>query len=496
MDFELKTLGPAGAAGEKCDALVVLVGELWRPGKDAVSALVAGALKAGDFEPKPGRLLQAYRSAGIAAPRVVLAGAGDGSARRIHAAVQAAVASLRTSKAKRLLIVLPANAGDEAVRAAVSATAETSYVYVATKSKPEGRELQRVTLAVADPKKHQAAFTAARAAANGIEFAREVANLPPNHATPTRLGEEARKLAKAHGFQCEVLGPKEVAKLGMGSFMAVAKGSDEPLRFIVLKYQGAAASQAPVVLVGKGITFDSGGISIKPSPEMDEMKFDMGGAASVLGTFRALGDLRPALNVVGLIPSCENMPDGGAFKPGDIFTSMSGQTIEVLNTDAEGRLILCDALTYAERFKPSAVVDVATLTGACVIALGGVRSGLFASDDTLAADLQAAGEAALDPCWRMPLDDEYGEGLKSNFADVANVAGRQGGAITAAKFLQRFTGKYPWAHLDVAGTAWKSGAAKGSTGRPVGLLVQFLVGRQGAAPAKAKVAKGPRKPAA
>jgi leucyl aminopeptidase len=388
---------------------------------------------------------------------------------------------LRTSGAKSLVICLPHDAKEDTVRAAVAATAEASYVYVATKSKPEGRELQRVTVAVADADRHQAGFAAARAAANGIEFARELGNLPPNHATPTRLGEEAKKLAKAHRLQCEVLGPKEVARIGMGSFMAVAKGSDQPLRFIVLRYQGAAHGDAPIVLVGKGITFDSGGISIKPSQDMDEMKFDMGGAASVLGTFHAIGELRPAINVIGLIPSCENMPDGRSVKPGDIVASLSGQTIEILNTDAEGRLILCDALTYAERFKPRAVVDIATLTGACVIALGGVRSGLFATDEKLAQALLDAGDAALDPCWRMPLDDEYAEGLKSNFADVANVAGRAGGAINAAKFLQRFAGNFPWAHLDIAGTAWKSGGAKGSTGRPVGLLVQFLLAQQGAA---------------
>jgi leucyl aminopeptidase len=484
MDFDLKTLTLAGAAAEKCDALVMLVGEAFKPGKDPLSRLAADALKARDLEPKPGKLLQAYRTAGVAAPRVILAGAGDGSGKRVQAAVQAAVASLRTSGVKRLVICLPADADDATVRAAVAATAEASYVYVATKSKPEGRELQRVTIAVGDAGALKTGFGAARAAANGVEFARELANLPPNLATPTRLGEEARKLAKTHGFQCEVLGPKEIAKIGMGSFMAVAQGSEQPARFIVLQYQGAAASDAPLVLVGKGITFDSGGISIKPSQDMDEMKFDMGGAASVLGTFRAIGELKPALNLVGLIPSCENMPDGRSVKPGDIVTSLSGQTIEILNTDAEGRLILCDALTYAERFKPSAVVDIATLTGACVIALGGVRSGLFATDEGLAQALQDAGDAALDPCWRLPLDDEYADGLKSNFADVANVAGRAGGAVNAAKFLQRFTGNYPWAHLDIAGTAWKGGAAKGSTGRPVGLLVQFLMSQQGTAPAK------------
>ena len=493
MDFELKTLSLAGAAAEKCDALVVLVGESFKPGKDTLSRLAADALKARDLESKPGKLLHAYRSDGIAAARVVLAGAGDGSGKKVHAAVQAAVATLRTTGVKRLVICLPDHAQDDAVRAAVAATAETSYVYVATKSKPEGRELQRVVVAVADKAQHQAAFKAARAAAEGIEYARELGNLPPNHATPTRLGEEARKLAKTHGFQCEVLGPKEIAKAGMGSFMAVAQGSAQPPRFIVLRYQGAATGEAPLVLVGKGITFDSGGISIKPSQDMDEMKFDMGGAASVLGAFRALGDLRPALNVIGLIPSCENMPDGRSVKPGDIVTSLSGQTIEILNTDAEGRLILCDALTYAERFKPSAVIDIATLTGACVVALGGVRSGMFASDDDLAQALLAAGDAALDPCWRMPLDDEYGDGLKSNFADVANVAGRAGGAVNAAKFLQRFAGKYPWAHLDIAGTAWKGGAAKGSTGRPVGLLVQFMLDRMNGAPARPRRSAGRRK---
>jgi len=283
----------------------------------------------------------------------------------------------------------------------------------------------------------------------------------------------------------------------MGSFMAVAQGSSEPLRFIVLRYQGAAAKQAPVVLVGKGITFDTGGISIKPAAEMDEMKFDMCGAASVLGTFRAIAQLQPAINLVGLIPSCENMPDGRAIKPGDVVKSMSGQTIEILNTDAEGRLVLCDALSYAERFEPSAVIDIATLTGACMVALGGVRSGLFASDDVLAEALYSAGEAALDLCWRMPLDDEYAEGLKSNFADVANVGGRAGGAITAAKFLQRFADKFAWAHLDIAGTAWKSGAAKGSTGRPVGLLVQYVLNQAeilAKKPSAAPKKRAPRQP--
>lgn len=489
MDFELKTLDTYSAASEKCDVLLVLVADGFKPGKDAVSRLAGAALAARDLETKPGKLLHAYRAEGIAATRVILAGAGDGSGKRVHAAIQAAAGAMRSSGAKRLAILLPAGAGDDAVRAAVCGIAESSYVYVATKSKPEGRELKRVVVGVADAGARKPAFQRAKAAAVGIEFARELGNLPPNYATPTRLGEEAQKLARAHGFRCEVLGPKEVAKIGMGSFMGVAKGSAEPLRFIVLRHEGGAKGEAPVVLVGKGITFDSGGVSIKPSADMDEMKFDMGGAASVLGTFRALAELKPKLNIVGLIPSCENMLDGSAYKPGDILTSLSGQTIEVLNTDAEGRLILCDALTYAERFKPRVVIDIATLTGACVVALGGVRSGLFATDDALAEQLMAAGEAALDPCWRLPLDDEYAEGLKTNFADVANVAGRAGGAVVAAKFLHRFTQNYPWAHLDIAGTAWKGGSAKSSTGRPVGLLLEYLLAQATAPAGKAVAAK-------
>jgi leucyl aminopeptidase len=263
----------------------------------------------------------------------------------------------------------------------------------------------------------------------------------------------------------------------MGSFLAVAQGSDEALAFIVLKYEGAGRKDAPVVLVGKGITFDTGGISLKPGAEMDEMKFDMGGAASVLGTFRAVAELKPKVNLIGLIPACENMPSGRAVKPGDVVRSMSGQTIEILNTDAEGRLILCDALTYAERFKPAAVVDIATLTGAIIIALGHHHSGLYASDEALAAQLLDASRSSLDPAWRMPLDEEYDEGLKSNFADIPNIGSRAGGSITAAKFLQRFAGAYPWAHLDVAGSAFRGGAAKGSTGRPVPLLTHFVLSR-------------------
>ncbi len=317
-----------------------------------------------------------------------------------------------------------------------------------------------------------------------MNLARLLGDLPPNVCTPTYLGKTARSLAKQFKtLKAEVLDQKKIEALKMGSFLSVARGSAEPPAFIVLRHTpaGAAARKAaPLVLVGKGITFDAGGISLKPGPGMDEMKFDMCGAASVLGTMRAVAELDLPREIIGIIPSCENLPSGTAIKPGDIVTSLSGRTIEILNTDAEGRLILCDALTYAERFKPAAVIDVATLTGACVIALGHVNSGLFTQDETLAADLLAAGRQALDPAWRLPLEDAYQDQLKSNFADMANIGGRPGGSITAACFLSRFTGKYPWAHLDIAGTAWHEGKKKGATGRPVPLLVSYLLGQCGA----------------
>ena len=475
MNFELKTLNCAGAATEKCDALVVLVSESFKPGKDVLSTLVAQTRKAGDLETKPGKPLVVYRPTGLACTRAVLVSIGTGSVKDVRKAVAASVAAVKSASTQKLVLCFATLPDEAAVRAAMTAVAETTYVYTTTKSKPEGRTVQRVLLGLPNSPKFKAVFETAAAAIKGIEFAKEWANRPANHATPSLLAEAARSLGKLPNIKCQVLGPKEVEKLAMGAFMAVAQGSDEPLRFVVLRYDGAAKSEAPTVLVGKGITFDSGGISIKPSAEMDEMKFDMCGAASVLGVFRALAELKPAVNVVGLIPACENLLNGRAVKPGDVVTSMSGQTIEILNTDAEGRLVLCDALTYAERFKPRAVVDIATLTGACVVALGAVRSGLFSANDELAAALAAAGEATSDLCWRMPLDDDYAEGLKSNFADVANVGGRAGGAITAAKFLQRFTDKFPWAHLDIAGTAWRNGTAKGATGRPVALLLDYLM---------------------
>jgi leucyl aminopeptidase len=438
---------------------------------------MAQAIHAKDIDTAAGKVLSVYQSALVHATRTVFVGVGKGSAKEVRGAIAAAVGAVKSANLKKLTVGFAQAADAAAVRAAVGALHDAFYSYSTTKSQAEKQSLQKVTL-VLDKSSHSAeAFVRALAIAEGAALAKEWGNRPANHATPTMLAKAAQELANAPKLQCQVLGPKEVAKLGMGSFMAVAQGSAQALQFIVLTYTGAAKNQAPTVLVGKGITFDSGGISIKPAAEMDEMKFDMCGAASVLGTFKALSVLKPAVNVVGLIPACENLPSSNAVKPGDVVTSMNGTTIEILNTDAEGRLILCDALTYAERFKPTAVVDIATLTGACVIALGAVRSGVFSADDALAAELVDAGNTAQDLGWRMPLDDDYAEGLKSNFADVANVAGRPGGAITAAKFLQRFASKYPWAHIDIAGTAWKSGAAKGATGRPVGMLVEFLLGR-------------------
>ena len=483
MDFELKTLTPARLCAEKCEVLVLLVPEdaqALGDNDDPATSMAKLAIKSGDFDGKTGKILSCYRPLGITATRLVLLGAGDGSAKSIRTAVGTAMSSFKNGHAgasRRIVLSLHALREPEArIRTAVMACGEGGYVYSSTKSKSPPAGVEKVTLAVPHAAVAKSAFEEGVALVKGLAFAKEWANRPSNHATPTLLAGAARELGKLPGIKVEIFGPKDVAALGMGSFMAVAKGSEEPLRFIVLRYDGAAKAAAPVVLVGKGITFDTGGISIKPAAEMDEMKFDMCGAASVLGTFRALAELKPTINVVGLIPACENMPDGRAVKPGDVVTSMSGQTIEILNTDAEGRLVLCDALTYAERFKPQAVVDIATLTGACVVALGNVRSGLFASDEGLAKSLLEAGESSLDLCWRMPLDDDYADGLKTNFADVANIAGRAGGAITAAKFLQRFAKKFPWAHLDIAGTAWKGGAAKGATGRPVPLLVDYLLG--------------------
>ena len=482
MDFRTQVIAAEATSRQAADALLLLiVGDRLPANLDApLHQAVKDAVALGDFAFKPGQAAYLRQVAGVKAQRVTVVAAKDGSAKAVRAAALAGIGQIKSLGVKGAAVLI---AGADAVTAALaetvaSAAAETLYTYRTTKpSAPAASALSKLTLLVAksDQKAADAGLALGAAIADGVDLARELANRPGNHCTPTLLANEARKMARAQGLKIEVMERKQIEALGMGSFLAVAQGSDEAPRFIVMHYQGAAKSVAPLVLVGKGITFDSGGISLKPGEGMDEMKFDMGGAASVVGTMRAVAALKPKLNLIGVIAACENMPSGRALKPGDVVTSMSGQTIEVLNTDAEGRLILCDALTYVERFKPAAVVDIATLTGACVVALGAVHSGLFSPDDSLAAELLTAGHNALDTAWRMPTDDEYDEGLKSNFADVANIAGRAGGAVTAAMFLKRFASKLRWAHLDIAATAWKSGAAKGATGRPVGLLTHWVL---------------------
>ena len=486
MDFGHLVIAPEGLAKVEAEGLVVVVSaDSVEPyAKGPIGALIGAAVKGGDLSMKKGKTLLVHRPQGMTANRVAVAIAADATAKSFKAAVGAGLGLLKQSQPKTVAVAWAGEGsiGEAHAEAAVLAMADAKYLYRFSKpSAPPAWSPQSFSVVCRKSEATAVKNGLRRGAAigEGIDLAREFGNRPGNLCTPTWLGQQAKKLGKAFDLDVEVLDRKAVEKLGMGSFLAVAQGSEEPLRFIVARYDGAKKSEAPIVLVGKGITFDTGGISIKPSAEMDEMKFDMGGAASVLGTLRAVAELKPKLNLVCVVPSCDNMPSGRAVKPGDVVTSMSGQTIEVLNTDAEGRLILCDALTYAERFKPAVVVDVATLTGACVVALGHHHSGLFTADDAVAAQMYAASQAAFDPCWRMPLDDEYGEALKSNFADMGNVGGRPGGAITAAMFLRRFTGKYPWAHLDIAGTAWKSGKAKGATGRPVGLLTHFVLARAG-----------------
>jgi len=365
---------------------------------------------------------------------------------------------------------------------AAMASLESAYRFdsLKSKSRSQRKTLKRIILgSLRESKGVGSALERGIAIGEGINFARDLGNLPPNICTPGYLAEQARALGKMHKLKVTVLERKDMEKLGMGSLLSVSDGSRQPPKLITLEYYGGAKKQKPVVLVGKGVTFDTGGISLKPSAEMDEMKYDMSGAGSVLGTMSAVAAMKLPLNVVGVIPATENMPGGKATRPGDIVTSMSGQTIEILNTDAEGRLILCDALTYAARFEPAAIIDIATLTGACVIALGHVASGLFANDDRLAEEITVAGQTAWDRVWHMPVWEDYQDQLKSNFADMANIGGRPGGSITAACFLARYARKFKWAHLDIAGTAWKSGRDKGSTGRPVPLLTQFLMTRAG-----------------
>ena len=453
--------------------------------------LLRRVIKRGDFDGKSGSVLPIAELPGAPAERALLVGLGSRSGfgrKAYRKAIMAATDWLARGGARDAVLFLaqePIADVDAyyAGRYAAETVASTLYRIPDLKSgkKPPQPKLAKVGLAVGDRGELSAArrgLSDGEGIAAGMALTRDLANLPANVCTPTYLASRAKQMAREHkAVRVKVLDEAELKRLKMGSFLSVTRGSEQPPKLIVIEYRGGKASDAPVALVGKGVTFDSGGISLKPGLGMDEMKFDMGGAASVFGAIEAVATLGARLNVVGVVPACENMPSGRATKPGDIITAMSGKTIEVLNTDAEGRLILCDAITYARRFKPRAVVDIATLTGACVIALGAHCSGLFSSDEGLAQDLDAAGRRADDRAWHMPVSEEYADQLKSNFADMANIGGREGGAVTAACFLWRFTDGLKWAHLDIAGTAWLSGAKKGATGRPVPLLVDWLLGQ-------------------
>ncbi len=489
MEFSIKTLSP-----EKAKAGCLVLGvykekELSAPAR-RVDQASKGALRRalGDLPGKAGSTLL-LRLPGIAAERVLLVGLGE---RREFAepayrdAVRGAAQALKDLGAKdAALYLVDLKVGNRPlswnVRHAVLGVRDAFYRFDQLKSQKKSPPpaLSHVVLPLTENPQLQQALAEGTATADGSALARTLGNLPPNICTPAYLADEAKKLARQYKLGVEVLERFDMEKLGMGALLSVARASHQPPKFIVLRYQGGAKGRRPLVLVGKGITFDTGGISLKPAGDMDEMKFDMSGAGSVLGTIRALAAMKAPVSVIGIVPACENMPGGAASRPGDIVTTMSGQTVEILNTDAEGRLILCDALSYSARFNPAAVVDIATLTGACVIALGHVASGLFANDQKLADELRAAADDAWDRVWQMPLWEDYQEGLRTNFADMANVGGRPGGAITAASFLARFTRKLRWAHLDIAGTAWKSGREKGSTGRPVPLLVRFALRHAG-----------------
>lgn len=492
MEFSIKNTQP-----EKQRAACIVIGvyesrQLSASGQqlDSLSqAYLSKILAMGDMDGRIGSTLMLHHVPDIHNDRVLLVGLGKAKEfdrKAFLTSINAALASINDTGAPNAALYLLEEAvanGDLSwkIEQTVLAAHAQRYTVAKLKSKKDApvKALKKLTLIV-EPINNKTAETAlaqGQAIAAGVELAKDLGNLPGNICTPSYLAEQAQNLGKEFSLKCEILDQNDMEKLGMGALLAVTQGSRQPPKLIVLRHNGSKKTDAPIVLVGKGITFDAGGISLKPAAEMDEMKYDMCGAASVLGTMRAAAELKLPLNLVGIIPSCENLPDGQAVKPGDIVTSMSGQTIEILNTDAEGRLILCDALTYTERFDPAVVIDIATLTGACVIALGHHVSGLFTEDDALAAELEQAGQAAHDRAWRMPLWEDYQSQLDSNFADMANIGGRPGGSITAACFLSRFTKKYNWAHLDIAGTAWKSGKEKGGTGRPVPLLMHFLLAR-------------------
>jgi leucyl aminopeptidase len=492
LDFSIKASAPDKA---KTDCIVAGVhegGKLTAAGSaldKASGKRLTEVLRRGDMTGKANSTALLYDLPAIASPRVLLLGLGkqrDMSDKDYREVLRAGLRALADIGARHATLALTdvAVAGRDTawkVEHAALVGGEVAYRFDEFKSNNERPKpaLQEVSVLVASENKGlHAAIDRGNAIVSGIELAKNLGNTPPNVCTPAYLADQARMLGKVHGLKVEVLEQKDMEKLGMGSFLAVARGSRNPPKFIVMHHHGAGNAK-PFVLVGKGITFDTGGISIKSAPDMDEMKFDMSGAGSVFGTMKAVALMKLKLNVIGVIPTCENMPDGNATRPGDIVKSMSGQTIEILNTDAEGRLILCDALTYCERFSPQAVVDIATLTGACVIALGHVAAAVYSNKNQLAQSLIRAGDHAHDRVWHMPLWDDYQDQLRSNFADVANIGGRPAGSVTAACFLSRFAKKFDWAHLDIAGTAYKSGREKGSTGRPVGLLTHYLIDRAG-----------------
>ena len=489
MEFKVTVFSPEKIA---TDCLVVPIGDEEKLADEiallnkACNNRISDVLASGDLASKAGSTLLLTHLTGIAAKRILLLRLPQTStAPLLREALEQAADTLLKLPIVSAAFLLPLtsnvfNSGWLA-REISQYMVNQSYRFDTFKSDPPAAAtLQTMTLGVNKKAEVSLATQGAQmgqAIANGMAFTKTLGNLPSNICTPTYLANSAQALAKkTPHLKVEVLEQATLAELGMGSFLSVTQGSAQPPKLIVLHYHGVSSeTQKPIVLVGKGITFDSGGISLKPGEAMDEMKYDMCDAGTVLGVFHTLIELKLPLQVVGIIPTCENMPSGTATKPGDIITSMSGQTIEILNTDAEGRLILCDALTYAQQFHPRCVIDIATLTGACIIALGLVASVLFSNSDTLAKALLKAAEATGDKAWQLPLFDEYQEQLKSNFADMANIGGRPAGSATAASFLARFTKEYEWAHLDIAGTAWKSGAAKGATGRPVPLLAEFLI---------------------
>jgi leucyl aminopeptidase len=490
MEFPVKTGAPASQRTE-CAILPIFEDGPLRGATKEVDVAARGHVKQlvrnGDVTGRFGSSALIHRTQGTAAERWLFVGCGkqdEFSTKRFAGAFATTIQALRSSGVKEAVSYLAYDppqgiSAHATARTAVEAARGAAYRFDELKSRKDpAARLTRLGIAVpsAAARDTREGIKVGTAVANGGDLARDLGNRPPNVCTPSHLASVAKDLAKRFKrIEAKIFDEREIGRLGMGALLSVARGAQEPARLIVLEYRGGSTRAAPVVLCGKGITFDSGGISIKPAPKMDEMKFDMCGAAGVLGTMAALGELQPQCNVVAIVPSCENMPGGKATRPGDIVKSMSGQTVEILNTDAEGRLILCDAMTYARRFKPRYLIDVATLTGACVVALGHVYAGLFSNDDELAAALLGAGERSLDLAWRMPVNEEYGESLRSNFADFANSGTRDGGASVAANFLSRFVDGLRWAHLDIAGVAWRSNSSKGATGRPVALLVDFLL---------------------